>query len=504
MSRARVVRTLYRNLLRQARRADADVILRHQISKQPVDVLQVASAGLGRSCRSINVQINGQRGRIPRLHAIYDRDVAPADFAAAATATPATPEKVWMSTVDKSTGRTYYYDALTRETTWAKPAGEIRESTGDDSAIVKNLLLPKLASVPVVAQHADYGDNVFYDGAATSAGPDGVFVNFDDGDVYGWTGEDAGAKVRRKVLVREETPEPGTKLLVVAAHYGRGPMRYHKWVRAEAVAPAADEKPAAWTLTSFCRHAFRHPEALEGYAVGMDATPSANAGPSANNANAGPSANDALTEALDAFTAERAQLDKGFEVLKAVNDAAGRVERYGASEADDVQKPPRLGSEPLQLPTFDERTSLIAANAAYYSAVRRKDADLMEQLLDDDCTMGNSHNYTRGKEQNARDFRNYCENPTPPKYPYLVEIDDVQVFLDSENVGRVVVTERNTADWCASSDDYRPSQSPVTIAREVNVNTFARTAPGQPWKLRQRQETRVDFETNARSDQAQA
>ena len=94
-----MVRTLYRNLLRQARRADADVILRHQISKQPVDVLQVASAGLGRSCRSINVQINGQRGRIPRLHAIYDRDVrTPADFAAAATATPATPAKVWMST----------------------------------------------------------------------------------------------------------------------------------------------------------------------------------------------------------------------------------------------------------------------------------------------------------------------------------------------------------------------------------------------------------------------
>ena len=116
-SRARVVRTLYRNLIRQARRADADVILRHQISKQPVDVLQVASAGLGRSCRSINVQIRGQRDRIPRLHAIYDRDVAPADFASAATATPATPEKVWMSTVDKNTGRTYYYDALTRETT---------------------------------------------------------------------------------------------------------------------------------------------------------------------------------------------------------------------------------------------------------------------------------------------------------------------------------------------------------------------------------------------------
>ena len=242
-SRARVVRTLYRSLLRQARRADADVILRHQISKQPVDVLQVASAGLGRSCRSINVKVGGSRGRIPRLHAIYDRDVAPADFAAAsatatATATPATPEPVWMSTKDPNTGRTYYYDALTRETTWTKPAGDIRESTGDDSAIVKNALLPKLASVPVVAQHANYGDNVFYDGAATSAGPDGVFVNFDDGDVYGWTGEDAGAKVRRKVLCREETPEPGTKLLVVAAHYGRGPMRYHKWVRAEAVAPA--------------------------------------------------------------------------------------------------------------------------------------------------------------------------------------------------------------------------------------------------------------------------
>ena len=79
MSRARVVRTLYRNLLRQARRADADVILRHQISKQPVDVLQVASAGLGRSCRSINVKVGGSRGRIPRLHAIYDRDCTPAD-----------------------------------------------------------------------------------------------------------------------------------------------------------------------------------------------------------------------------------------------------------------------------------------------------------------------------------------------------------------------------------------------------------------------------------------
>ena len=501
MSRARVVRTLYRSLLRQARKADADVILRHQISKQPVDVLQVASAGLGRSCRSINVRIKNSTGRIPRLHAIYDRDCTPADFAAPATATPATPGKVWMSTKCKDTGRTYYYDALTRETTWTKPAGDIdiRESTGDDSAIVKDALLPKVPAVAVVAQHADYGDNVFYDGAATSAGPDGVFVNFDDGDVYGWTGEDAGAKVRQKVLVREETPEPGTKLLVVAAHYGRGPMRYHKWVRAEAVAPAADEKPAAWTLTSFCRHAFRHPEALEGYAVGMG-------GPSSDGGD-GPSANDALAEALDAFTAERAQLDKGFEVLKAVNDAEARVCRYGASEADGIQKLPRLGgSDGSKLPDGDElqRLQLIAANAAYYSAVRRKDADLMEQLLDDDCTMGNSHNYTRGKEQNARDFRRYCENPTPPKYPYLVELDDVEVFLDSENVGRVIVTERNTADWCASSDDYRPSQSPVTIAREVNVNTFARSAPDQPWKLRQRQETRVDFDTNARSDQAQA
>merc|ERR1719178_654776 len=114
--------------------------------------------------------------------------------------------------------------------------------------MAKDALLPKLASVPVVAQHAEYGDNVFYDGA----------------DVYGWTGDEAESNVRRKVLVREETPEPGTKLLVVAAHYGRVPMRIHKWVRAEAVAPAAeDEKPAAWTLTSFCRHAFRHPEALE-------------------------------------------------------------------------------------------------------------------------------------------------------------------------------------------------------------------------------------------------
>merc|ERR1719316_2487501 len=119
-----------------------------------------------------------------------------------------------------------------------------------------------------------------------------------------------------------------------------------------------------------------------------------NAGPSANES-AGPSANDALAEALEAFTAERAQLDKGFEVLKAVNDAAGRVERYGASEADDVQKLPRLGSESPQLPDFDERTSLIAANAAYYSAVRRKDADLTEKLLDDDVMMSNNHNFTR-------------------------------------------------------------------------------------------------------------
>ena len=78
------------------------------------------------------------------------------------------------------------------------------------------------------------------------------------------------------------------------------------------------------------------------------------------------------------------------------------------------------------------------------------------------------------------------------------------MFFYSEYVGRVVVTERNTADWCASSDDWRASQAPVTIAREVNVNTFARAAPGQPWKLRQRQETRVDFETNTRSDQARA
>merc|ERR1712224_933237 len=101
-------------------------------------------------------------------------------------------------------------------------------------------------------------------------------------------------------------------------------------------------------------------------------------------------------------------------------------------------------------------------------------------------------------------FPELLRESNPPKYPYLVELDDVHVFLDSPNVGRVVVAERNTADWCASSDDWRASQSPVTIAREVNVNTFARAEPGQPWKLRQRQETRVDFETNARSDQAQA
>ena len=95
MSRARVVRTLYRNLLRQARRADADVILRHQISKQPVDALQVASAGLGRSCRAINVKVNGSRGRIPRLHAIYDRDVAPADFAAASATAKDLARTAW-------------------------------------------------------------------------------------------------------------------------------------------------------------------------------------------------------------------------------------------------------------------------------------------------------------------------------------------------------------------------------------------------------------------------
>ena len=57
-SRARVVHELYRNLLRQARKADTDVILRHQISKQPVDVLQVASAG--RSCRSIPTSAGGR------------------------------------------------------------------------------------------------------------------------------------------------------------------------------------------------------------------------------------------------------------------------------------------------------------------------------------------------------------------------------------------------------------------------------------------------------------
>ena len=344
--------------------------------------------------------------------------------------------------------------------------------------------MPKLASVPVVAQHADYGDNVFYDGAATSAGPDGVFVNFDDGDVYGWTGEDAGAKVRRKVLVREETPEPGTKLLVVAAHYGRGPMRFHKWVRAEAVAPAAeDEKPAAWTLTSFCRHAFRHPEALEGYAVGMDATSSDDAlGPDRAGRrprlrDRGPghpglvepgSPSDGRRPSKRGCSARRGELCRG--------------PRRALRRRGRRRTAPPLGSEPLQAPGRRRTDATHRGERRRLPAVRRKDADLMQQLLDDDCTMGNSHNYTRGKEQNARDFRNYCENQTPPKYPYLVEIDDVEVFLDSENVGRVVVTERNTADWCASSDDYRPSQSPVTIAREVNVNTFARAAPGQPWK----------------------
>merc|ERR1719371_139740 len=209
----------------------------------------------------------------------------------------------------------------------------------------------------------------------------------------------------------------------------------------------------------------------------MNVPSSANAGPSANDANAGPSADASLAEALDAFKAERTQLDKAFEVLAAVNSAAGRVERYGASEAD-VQLP-RLGLEPLQRPDFDERTSLIAANAAYYSAVRRKDADLMEQLLDDDVTMGNNHNYTRGKEQNARDFRNYCENQTPRKYPYLVEIDDVEVFLDSDNVGRVVVTERNTADWCAGKARECPVEALLIVGNldpEVSLDLVSQSA----------------------------
>jgi hypothetical protein len=103
----------------------------------------------------VSVSINGRRGSIPRLHAIYDRDVAPADFAA--TATLATPEKVWMSTKCPDTGRPYYYDLLTRETTWQKPEGEIRESTGDDSAARKDALLPKLASVPVCVESKFYG-----------------------------------------------------------------------------------------------------------------------------------------------------------------------------------------------------------------------------------------------------------------------------------------------------------------------------------------------------------
>ena len=72
-----------------------------------------------------------------------------------------------MSTKCPDTGRTYYYDLLTRETTWHKPEGEIRSR---QATILQEKDAAKLASVPVVAQHAEYERQRACDGAATSAG----------------------------------------------------------------------------------------------------------------------------------------------------------------------------------------------------------------------------------------------------------------------------------------------------------------------------------------------
>ena len=200
-------------------------------------------------------------------------------------------------------------------------------------------------------------------------------------------------------------------------------MRYHKWVKAEAVAPAAeDEKPAAWTLNELLPPRLPPPGGARGLRGGDER--GAN-GPSANDGDAGPSASDALRmRHQDAFTAERTQLDKGFEVLAAVNAAAGA--RRALRRVRGRRRPSSRASGASRC---SARTS---TNGIAHSCERRlllgratKRRGLDGAAAGRRLYHGESHNHTRGKEQNARDFRNYCENQTPPKYPYLVELDDV-------------------------------------------------------------------------------
>jgi len=435
MASSLLTRSLYRSLMNAARRADGDAVLRQQLSKLPVDILQVAAAGLERRALFVSVRFGGVEDGVPMQSAGAERRL--------------------------SRQHVVYDEAMAE--------GGVKAQADADA---------DGKGVAVVSQHADYGvdqtgGEMFYDAVATPAvGPGGasggVRVDFADGDHCTWEDEsDVQGRVRQKKFVREERVAPGAKLLAVGGSYVHGSGVFQKWFRAVAVdldemaadgvRGGGDGPPLAgkvWTLASFCRQAFRHPRSLE---------------------------------RLSFANSDSGAISKAFEVLSAFNVAASHVGRLGDSlDADALAA---VGArEPVALPTHGggaegeavaaASLELLAANGAFYASLQGRNVALMAELLDTEMICTHPFVSTlHGKD----DVLQYFEfNFAAASHAFAIELEDVQVFLDSENVGRVVMTEK------ISSGDGDGDGESLGVAAVSAVNVFSRDAPGAAWRLRHR------------------
>uniref|UniRef100_A0A7S2RQ87 Uncharacterized protein n=1 Tax=Rhizochromulina marina TaxID=1034831 RepID=A0A7S2RQ87_9STRA len=300
---------LYRALMACARRADANAVLREEIARRPVDILQVAAAGYRPApvmvkfaeTAAVPQSMRGLSKPLRRRFMVVDED-----FSAAASA------------------------------------------EGDE----------------VLAQHPEFTRDsckadVYWDAKIHVLHGDGaVSLQFMDGDACTWSAAEAKTFIRRKHFVAENEVARGTPLLAVGGHYHHalrpalGP--FYKWFKAKAAGahqPTATSSPA-WTLTSFCREAFRNDQFLQEVAISTG-------------------------DSQDRF-------DKAFEALAALGLSADLAK---------VQASARSGAPPLwtssqsaaALPlnpdsVRDPEPLVLAANGAFFAALQSKSFALMEQV----------------------------------------------------------------------------------------------------------------------------